>query len=111
MSALWHTTNRFRYLYPTPVTGAMTCLRVLPGVRHGPQRLVSTRLWIDPQPRAARSWTDCFGNCVVEIEHPCLSSHLEVEAEFRTTSAAAEIAVADGEPPEAIAVQEVADAR
>ena len=57
MSALWHTTNRFRYLYPTPVTGAMTCLRVLPRVRHGLQRLVSTRLWIDPQPRAARSWS------------------------------------------------------
>src|SRR5438046_4723172 len=86
MPALWHTVNRFRYLYTTPVTGALTRLRVLPRVRHGAQHVVNTRLWIDPHPRRARSWTDRFGNCVVEVEHPCLSSHLAVEAEFCTAS-------------------------
>jgi transglutaminase-like putative cysteine protease len=86
MSLFWHTTNRFHYLYTTPVTGALTRLRVLPRVRHGAQLVVNTRLWIDPHPRRARSWTDGFGNCVVELEHPSLSSHLEVEAEFCTTA-------------------------
>src|SRR5436190_15731502 len=86
MPDLWHTFNRFRYLYTRPVTGALTRLRVLPRVRHGAQSVVNTRLWIDPHPRRARSWTDGFGNCVVEVEHPCLSSHLEVEAEFCTTA-------------------------
>jgi transglutaminase-like putative cysteine protease len=86
MAVLWHTTNRFRYLYPTPVSGALTRLRILPRVHHGGQYVVNTCLRIDPHPRQARSWTDRFGNCVVEVEHPSLSSHLEVDAEFCTTS-------------------------
>jgi transglutaminase-like putative cysteine protease len=77
----WHTTNRFRYLYPEPVTRVQTCLRLLPRVRHGAQQVVRSHLVINPQPRAARSWTDDFGNCVLEVEHPRLSSHLEVIAE------------------------------
>ena len=39
---------------------------------------------------AARSWTDHFGNCVVEVEHPCLNGYLEVEAEFQTARAPGE---------------------
>jgi transglutaminase-like putative cysteine protease len=84
---LWHTTNQFRYRYPVPVTEVMTRLRMLPPVQHGPQQVVESRIWIDPLPRAARSWTDPFGNCVMEVEHPCLPSHLEVTAEFRTVAA------------------------
>jgi transglutaminase-like putative cysteine protease len=83
---LWHTTNQFRYLYPTPVTSAVTRLRLLPRVNHGTQRVVSTDLRIEPHPRRARSWTDPFGNCVLEVEHPCLPSHLEVTAEFSTST-------------------------
>jgi transglutaminase-like putative cysteine protease len=84
MSVLWHTTNHFRYLYHSPVTEALTCIRMLPRVRHGAQYVINTRLGIDPHPRHARSWTDPFGNCVVEVKHPQLASHLEVEAEFTT---------------------------
>src|SRR5947207_1425905 len=77
----WHTTNRFRYLYPAPVTRAVTRLRLLPRARHGHQRVVRTDLLIDPHPRSARSWTDAFGNCVLEVEHAELPTHLEVAAE------------------------------
>src|SRR5438552_8458891 len=79
---------------------------MLPRVRHGAQYVVNTRLWIDPHPRRARSWTDLFGNCVVEVEHPCLSSHLEVEAEFCTTALPAGAEGATPEPPESTTVEE-----
>jgi len=58
------------------VTDVVTCLRLLPRVCHGAQRVVSTHLDIDPHPRRARSWTDPFGNCVLEIAHARLPSHL-----------------------------------
>src|SRR5712691_4136994 len=111
MSALWHTTNRFRYLYSTPVTDAVTCLRLLPRVRHGAQRVVSTHLRIDPQPRRARSWTDRFGNCVLEVVHARLPSHLEVVAEFCTTAGPAPVESADTASQDLMAVEEVAEAR
>jgi len=74
----WHTTNRFRYLYPAPVTRVVTRLRLLPRPQHGTQQVVHTQLHIDPHPRAARSWADRFGNCVLEVEHERLPTHLEV---------------------------------
>jgi hypothetical protein len=77
----WHTSNRFRYLYPAPVSRALTRLRLLPRPRHGPQRVVRTDLLIAPRPSAARSWSDAFGNCVLEVEHAELPTHLEVAAE------------------------------
>jgi transglutaminase-like putative cysteine protease len=98
----WHTTNRFRYLYPEPVSRVQTCLRLLPRVRHGAQHVVRTHLFIDPPPRAARSWTDDFGNTVLEVEHPRLPTHLDVTADccFNVTT--------DG-PPEPRSLESPAD--
>ncbi len=93
----WHTLNRFRYHYPAPVTGVVTCLRLLPRPRHGAQQLVRTRLSIDPHPRVARSWTDPFGNCVLEIEHAALPTHLEVSAELCLSVTSTEAGLPDGE--------------
>jgi len=111
MSALWHTTNRFRYLYSTPVTDAVTCLRLLPRVRHGAQRVVSTHLCIDPHPRRARSWTDRFGNCVLEMEHAHLPTHLEIVAEFRTTAVPAHAESAGAARHDLPPVDDIAEAR
>lgn len=111
MPCLWHTVNCFRYIYAAPVTRVVTRLRLLPRVRHGAQRVMSTRLWIDPHPRSARSWTDPFGNCVLEVEHARLTTHLEVSAEF---CAAAVTAGADGnatEPGGLILKESAAEAR
>jgi len=85
----WHTTNRFRYVYSTPVTQVVTCLRMLPRLRRGAQQVARADLWIDPPPRAGRSWIDRFGNCVVEVEHAELPTHLEVAAELCIAAATA----------------------
>jgi transglutaminase-like putative cysteine protease len=85
----WHTTNRFRYVYSTPVTQVVTCLRMLPRLRRGAQQVARADLWIDPPPRAGRSWIDRFGNCVVEVEHAELPTHLEVVAELCIAAATA----------------------
>jgi transglutaminase-like putative cysteine protease len=88
---LWHTTNRFRYVYATPVTRVVTRLRMLPRPQRGAQQVARMGLWIDPLPRAARSWIDPFGNCVVEVEHARLGTHLEVTAELCVVAATAGI--------------------
>jgi transglutaminase-like putative cysteine protease len=85
----WHTTNRFRYVYSTPVTQVVTCLRMLPRPRRGAQQVARADLRIDPPPRAGRSWIDRFGNCVVEVEHAELPTHLEVVAELCIAAATA----------------------
>jgi transglutaminase-like putative cysteine protease len=85
----WHTTNRFRYVYSTPVTRVVTCLRMLPRPRRGAQQVARADLRIDPPPRAGRSWIDRFGNCVVEVEHVELPTHLEVTAELCIAAATA----------------------
>jgi transglutaminase-like putative cysteine protease len=105
-----HTVNRFRYVYAAPVTGVLTCLRLLPRVRHGAQEVISTRIRIDPHPRTARSWTDRFGNCVLEVEHLRLTTHLEVSAEFWTTPASIVNGGCRSTSPEPIRLDSPADA-
>jgi transglutaminase-like putative cysteine protease len=99
----WHTTNRFRYVYAMPVMRVVTRLRVLPRPRRGAQQVARTGLAIDPLPRAARSWIDLFGNCVVEVEHARLATHLEVTAELCVvaTTAGIEALMGEGRPPSA----------
>jgi transglutaminase-like putative cysteine protease len=86
------------YTYPEPVSLCQNQARLSPRV-FARQQCESTRLTVQPEPKAMHAWTDYFGNTAnffaVEVPH----DELTVTAESVVTVAAAQVPEPSATPP------------
>ena len=72
--------QRFLYAYQGPVRNLHQQLRVLPAERYGDQTLCDFDLAVSPHPPTHRTYTDQFGNHVLELEVAWIQRSISFEA-------------------------------